>query len=383
MLGVVVAAGGGTRFGGSSPKQFQDLCGRTVLARSIHCLTSHPAVKGVVVVLHPSEVDSETGALVRGLDGVTAVVAGGATRAESSLHGVRAAGSASYVLVHDAARPAASPALVDRVVQATLRHGAAIPVLPVHDTIKELSPSGTVRNTPDRTRLSAAQTPQGARTEWLLEALERSGSGSVTDEAAALEAAGRIVHVVEGERENLKITTQEDLEILRRRLGGDDGMRIGSGYDVHRFGGEQPLVLAGVPFPGEVGLLGHSDADVVLHAVMDALLGGAGLPDIGRHFPPADPAYKGADSSALARTVLERVRQAGFKIVNVDITVLAERPRIGPRLEEMKSTLSAVLDLDGSRIGLKATTLEGMGALGRSEGIGCQAVALLTRQDRP
>ncbi len=383
MLGVVVAAGGGVRFGGPAPKQFLDLCGCSVVERAIRCLNGHPAVDGVVVVLDRSEIGSETGALILGLDGVVDVVAGGTTRAESSLNGVRAAAGAVHVLVHDAARPAASPELVDRVVQATLQHGAAIPVLPVSDTIKEVSPSGTVLNTPDRSRLSAAQTPQGARTDWLIEALEASPSGSVTDEAGALEAAGRTVYVVAGDRENIKITTREDLEILRRRLGGDDGMRIGSGYDVHRFGGEQPLVLAGVPFPGEAGLLGHSDADVVLHAVMDALLGGAGLHDIGQHFPPADPAYKGADSAALTRTVLDLVKRTGYRVVNVDITVLAERPRIGPRLGEMKAVLSSLLDLESSRIGLKATTLEGIGALGRSEGIGCQAVALLARRDLP
>jgi 2-C-methyl-D-erythritol 2,4-cyclodiphosphate synthase len=171
--------------------------------------------------------------------------------------------------------------------------------------------------------------------------------------------------------------------MLRRRLGDDDGMRIGSGYDVHRFGGEQPLVLAGVRFPGETGLLGHSDADVVLHAVMDALLGAAGLGDIGQQFPPTDPAYQGADSRLLTRTVLALVSRAGFRIANVDITVLAERPRIGPRLEEMKAALAGLLDLQTACIGLKATTLEGMGALGRAEGIGCQAVALLARRDLP
>lgn len=382
LLGVVLAAGGGTRFGGPAPKQFMDLCGMTVLARSIGCLTGHPDVDGVVVVLGRSEIGSETGALIRGIDGVVDVVEGGSTRAESCLNGVRAAGRASHVLVHDAARPAASPELVERVVQAALRHGAAVPVLPVSDTIKEISSTGTVLKTPDRARLSAAQTPQGARTDWLIEALESSVSGSITDEAAALEAAGRTVHVVEGERENIKITTREDLAILRRRLG-ENGMRIGSGYDVHRFGGEQPLVLAGVPFTGETGLIGHSDADVVLHAVMDALLGAAGLGDIGQQFPPTDPAYEGADSRMLTRTVLELVSGAGFKVGNVDITLLAERPRIGPRLEEMKTALAELLGLRHSSIGLKATTLEGMGALGRSEGIGCQAVALLVRQDQP
>ena len=380
LLGVVVAAGGGIRFGGPEPKQFLDLCGSTVLARSIRCLADHPDVEGVVVVLSRSEIGSANETAIREIDGVVNVVEGGATRAESCLNGLRAAAGAACVLVHDAARPAASPELVDRVVQATLRHGAAIPVLPLRDTIKEVSPEGTVLQTPDRERLSAAQTPQGARTDWLIEALERSMSGSVTDEASALEAAGRTVYVVEGDPGNLKITTLEDLETLRRKLGEGEGMRIGSGYDVHRFGGEQPLVLAGVPFPGETGLVGHSDADVVLHAVMDALLGAAGMGDIGQHFPPTDPAYKGADSRLLTRTVLDMVSRAGFRIGNVDITVLAERPRIGPRLEEMKTALSGLLELKPSEIGLKATTLEGMGALGRSEGIGCQAVALLLRR---
>lgn len=383
VLGVVVAAGGGSRFGGPSPKQFQDLCGRTVLERSIACLAVHPAVEGVVVVLHPSRAGTAEAAGVLALPGVLDVVAGGGTRAESSLNGVRAAAGAAHVLVHDAARPAASQELVDRVVQATLQHGAAIPALAVRDTLKELSPVGTVLGTPDRSRFAAAQTPQGARTDWLLEALERHRGPAVTDESSALEAAGRTVHLVEGEGGNIKITTRSDLLTLRRRMEGEQGMRIGSGFDVHRFGEERPLVLAGVPFPGETGLLGHSDADVVLHAVMDALLGAAGLGDIGRQFPPTDPAYRGADSRELTRTVLGLVSGAGYTVRNVDITVLAERPRIGGRLDEMKATLSSLLGVDRSCIGLKATTLEGMGALGRAEGIGCQAVALLARSDLP
>jgi 2-C-methyl-D-erythritol 4-phosphate cytidylyltransferase/2-C-methyl-D-erythritol 2,4-cyclodiphosphate synthase len=379
ILGIVVAAGGAVRFGGETPKQFQDLAGRSVLEHSIQLLASHPGVDGVVVVLASHVLASAIGQEVRSIPGVLAVVAGGATRAESVLEGVKAAADAEYVLVHDAARPTAGLDLVSRVIDATVSTGAAIPAISVNDTCKEISSTGRVVRTQDRDLLRAAQTPQGARTDWIREALKRAivAGVIVTDESSALEAAGRPVQVVDGDRNNLKITTQEDLELLRRRMEGEQrGMRIGTGFDVHRFGGAGPLMLGGVQFDGE-GLDGHSDADVVLHAVMDAVLGAAALGDIGRHFPPDDNAWKGADSGKLTREVAEMVRNAGYEIENVDLTVLAERPRIGVKVDEMRNSIAACLGLAAGQVSVKATTFETMGALGRGEGIGCQAVALL------
>jgi 2-C-methyl-D-erythritol 2,4-cyclodiphosphate synthase len=275
------------------------------------------------------------------------------------------------------------------VVEATRRHGAAIPGLPVADTVKHVETdlaSGLVlvRKTIERSFLRLAQTPQGARRDWLREALEResarAGLGEVTDEAAALERAGRPVAVVPGDTTNRKITSLEDLELARTHAaGGARDLRIGSGFDVHRFGAARALVLGGVEFPGEPGLVGHSDADVVLHAAMDALLGAAGLDDIGAIFPPGDPAFAGADSRDLARDVARRVRAAGFRVGNVDLTVLAERPRIRERVDAMRESIGHALDLDPLRVGLKATTFEGLGTLGRGEGIACHAVALLER----
>ena len=380
VVGVVVGAGRSQRFGGDVPKQFLDLAGKPVITRAVEVLSSRPGIDGVVVVLPAAELHGARAEGLRRLPGVCAVVAGGATRAESALNGTRAAGDATFVLIHDAARPLTPPALVDRVLEATMDHGAAIPGLAVADTTKEIDAEGQVTRTLDRGGLRLAQTPQGSRTDWLIEALERAVGerAEVGDEATALERAGRSVKVVAGDPGNLKITNAEDLGRARHMLeeGGGD-MRIGSGFDVHRFGADRTLVLGGVTFPGHAGLEGHSDADVVLHAVMDALLGAACLGDIGGHFPPDDPRFKGAASTDLAVEVGRWVADAGWVVVNIDATVLAERPKIGPRSAEMRASIASCLDLPPERVGLKATTLEGLGALGRAEGIACQAVALL------
>ena len=385
IVGIVVAAGESVRFGGDIPKQFQPLAGSTVLECSIRLIADHPPVEGVVVVLASGLLQTPAGKAINRIPGVIKVVAGGATRAESVLAGVKAAEGAEYVLVHDAARPAASSKLIGRVLKATLEAGAAIPAIPVTDTCKEISSDGLVVRTTDRSRLRAAQTPQGTRTAWLRKALTSAlaANVTVTDEASALEAAGHPVQVVDGERSNIKITTEGDLASLRLRIEGEQGaMRIGTGFDVHRFGGEGPLMLGGVRFEGEAGLDGHSDADVVLHAVMDAILGAAALGDIGRHFPPGDATWKGADSGKLTRAVAGMIKDAGFGIGNIDLTVLAEKPKIGDRAAEMQKSIAMFLGLEPGQVSVKATTLEKMGPLGRGEGIGCQAVAMLRTPGR-
>jgi 2-C-methyl-D-erythritol 4-phosphate cytidylyltransferase/2-C-methyl-D-erythritol 2,4-cyclodiphosphate synthase len=377
--GVVVAAGRATRLGNAVPKQFQQLGGRTVLERSVAALSRRPAVGGVIVVVAPQEVDGPWGRAAGGWPGVERVVAGGATRFESVSLGVSAAGDPPYLLVHDAARPFASAGLIDNVIEATRRHGAAVPVLDIPDTVKSVE--GTrVTGTVPREGLRLAQTPQGARADWLRSALARAARDgvSVTDEAAALERDGHRVAAVPGAPSNCKITTAEDLAQARRRFEPRPiDLRVGTGFDVHRFEPSRPLVLGGVRFEGEPGLSGHSDADVVLHAAMDALLGAAGLGDIGEHFPPGDERFAGAASTDLARRIARLIHERGYRVVNLDLTVLAEAPKIRDRVERMREAIAECLATDATRIGLKATTLEGLGALGRREGIACQAVALV------
>jgi 2-C-methyl-D-erythritol 4-phosphate cytidylyltransferase/2-C-methyl-D-erythritol 2,4-cyclodiphosphate synthase len=376
---VVVAAGRSTRLGGTLPKQFLELGGRTVLERAVEAIAHRPGVDGVVVVLSAAEVDGPRGEQAGGWPGVERVVAGGATRADSVRCGIDAAGDPEFVLVHDAARPFASPGLVDAVIEATRRHGAAVPLLEVPDTVKSVD-GFRVTGTVPRERLRLAQTPQGARTAWLRRALDRArrAGATITDEASALESDGRVVAGVAGESANRKITTAADLLDARRGVeAGRVALRVGTGFDVHRVDPGRPLVLGGVRFAEGPGLAGHSDADVVLHAAMDALLGAAGLADIGAHFPPDDPAYAGAHSRELAGRVAAMLEERGWRIVNLDLTVLAEAPRIRARVETMRASIAACLQTEPARIGLKATTLEGLGALGRREGMACQAVALL------
>jgi 2-C-methyl-D-erythritol 4-phosphate cytidylyltransferase/2-C-methyl-D-erythritol 2,4-cyclodiphosphate synthase len=377
--GVVVAAGHSSRVGGSLPKQFRLLGGRSVLERSVQALSSRPAVGAVVVVLAPEEVDGPRGRAAAAYPGVERVVSGGATRSESVSRGVAAAAGAPFLLVHDAARPFASARLVDAVIDATRRHGAAVPVLRVRDTVKAVE-GDRIAGTVPRESLRLAQTPQGSRADWLRAALQRASreEAEATDEASALELDGHEVATVPGESSNLKLTSPEDLEDAELRVAPRAaGLRVGTGFDVHRFDPSRPLVLGGVRFEEAPGLAGHSDADVVLHAAMDAVLGAAGLGDIGEHFPPDDGRYEGAASTDLARQVAGLLERRGLGIVNLDLTVLAEVPKIRGRVDRMRETIAACLATEPARIGVKATTLEGLGALGRREGIACQAVALL------
>jgi 2-C-methyl-D-erythritol 4-phosphate cytidylyltransferase/2-C-methyl-D-erythritol 2,4-cyclodiphosphate synthase len=348
---IVVAAGSSTRFGGGTPKQFLALGGCSVLRRSTDLLA---------------------------WPGVSAVIAGGETRAGSVRNGLAALQGESFVLVHDAARPLATPAVVAAVVEGTRQWGAAVPAIGVPDTVKRVDGEGNVVKTLDRRLIRLAQTPQGSRTDWLVEALGRKPD--LTDEAAALERLGYPVRVVEGDPGNLKITTPEDLEEARKMLTSETGIRVGFGFDVHPFEKGRTLVLGGVVFDGEAGLAGHSDADVVLHAAMDAVLGAAALGDIGCLFPPEDPQFAGASSVELAGDVVRRVADAGWEIVNLDVTLLAERPKIRPHHDRMRNAIADSFGLTADRVGLKATTLEKLGALGRSEGIACQAVALVHRR---
>lgn len=386
--GVVVAAGQSVRFGGGVPKQFLPLAGRTMIEWSVQLLSGRPGVRGVIVVLPRQEADGPRGALVRSWPGVLEVVAGGPTRAASVWAGLEAAGESRFLLVHDAARPLATSRLTDAVISATRSHGAAAPVLTVSDTVKELDEAGWIARTLARSLVGLSQTPQGARGDWLRSALERARREGVepTDEAAALEHDGRKVAVVAGEPANRKITQPGDLvEVLGRLRGEPADLRVGTGFDIHRLGAARPLVLGGIEFAGQPGLIGHSDGDVVLHAAMDALLGASGQGDIGVHFPSGDPRYAGIASTELARQVAELLSGLDFEVLNLDLTVLAEQPTLRPFVERMRQTIGSCFRVDPARIGVKATTLEGLGSLGRGEGIACQAVALLhlRRSPRP
>lgn len=365
---IVVAGGSGTRFGG--PKQYESLGSRRVLDWSVD--TARAASDGVVVVVPAADAAREGG------------VAGGASRSESVRAGLaHVPDEATIVCVHDGARPFADTTIFERVISA-VREGAdsAIPGVAVADTIKKVDRDGRVVDTPDRSSLAAVQTPQAFRASALRAAHARGGEA--TDDAALVEADGGWVVVVAGEPRNRKITDPDDLAWARRQVSEETTVtaapeiRVGQGFDIHRFSDDpaRPLVLGGVVFEGSPGLHGHSDADAAAHAVTDALLGAAGLGDIGEHFPDTDPRWKGADSLDLLRHAAGLVRTAGWTIGNVDCSVVCEAPKLAPHKPEMQRRLS---EATGAPVTVKGRRAEGLGALGRREGIACWSVAVLTR----
>ncbi len=359
---IVVAGGRGVRFGGH--KQFAPLGSTTVAARSV--ATARAVADTVVLVAPPGY--AGTG------EGADLVVEGGDSRAGSVRAGLAHCGDAEIVVVHDAARPWASAGLFHAVV-AAVRAGAegAVPGLAITDTVKRVSGAGDGRvvvGTEDRDALVVVQTPQAFRREVLERA--HAGRGDATDDASLVEAVGGRVVVVAGEARNVKITVADDLN----DPGARPGLRIGHGFDVHRFGDDpsRELWLGLVRIPGATGLLGHSDADVIAHAVADALLGAARLGDLGRHFPDADPATLGIASAQLLAAVRDQVAAAGYRPVSIDVTVVAEYPRLAPHIDAMVAALSAAV---GAPVSVKATTPERLGAIGRGEGISATAVALV------
>jgi len=366
------------------PKQYRLLAGRPVLWHTLTRFESCPHIDGMVLVVHPEdrglceELVLGQGAFAK----LRAVVEGGAERRDSVRAGVRATGDGDeIVLVHDAVRPLVSDALIERVVAAAAQHGAAVPALPAAETVKEVV-DGRVVATPDRQRLWLAQTPQGFRREVLVAAMALVPEDQpAMDEATVVERAGNCpVHIVEGERDNVKITSAGDLERLAGRLGQErgGGLRVGTGYDVHQLVRNRPLVLGGVPVPFDLGLAGHSDADVLTHAIIDALLGAAGLGDIGRLFPDTDEAFRDISSLVLLEEVARRLSAAGARVVNVDAVVMAQAPKLSPHIADMAAALARCLGTAPGAISVKATTTEHLGFVGRQEGIAAQAVALLS-----
>ena len=304
------------------------------------------------------------------------VVAGGAERRDSVWQGLQeVAAGTDIVLIHDAARPFVSHREIDRCLDAVRRYGAAVVARPVADTLKRAGPEGQVVATVERAELWSAQTPQGGRFSLVFQAYQRAiaENWAVTDDAGVIERAGHRVQLVEGDAMNFKITRPEDLALAMRLVGG--ASRVGFGYDVHRLVAERPLVLGGVTIAHPLGLLGHSDADVLTHAIMDALLGAAALGDIGQHFPDTDEAYRGISSLALLEQVAGKLRDAGYEPVNVDAVVVAEAPKLAPHLPAMRARLAAALGVTPAQISVKATTSEGLGFVGTGAGIAAHATA--------
>ena len=381
---VVPAAGQGERLGKDVPKCLVPLRGRPLVQYALEVLQQVAEIEAIVVVAPRGAVDVVQHLAARaGLTKVAAVVPGGADRQASVACGLAALPPGpDMVLVHDAARPFLSPALVRAVAAAAACEGSAIAALPVRETIKSGDGEWVV-STIDRTGLYSVQTPQAFRRALLVDAhraAEREGFRG-TDDAALVERLGHPVKLVPGSPQNVKVTVPEDLalaEAMLRQGGTASGaVRVGVGFDAHRFAAGRPLMLGGVEVPAPRGLLGHSDADVVVHAVMDALLGAAGCGDIGQHFPPDDPAYEGAQSLALLGQVRDLLARRGWRAAHVDIVVLAEAPRLSPYVSAMRAAMAGALHVSEGQVNVKATTVEGMGALGREEGIAAQAVATL------
>jgi 2-C-methyl-D-erythritol 4-phosphate cytidylyltransferase / 2-C-methyl-D-erythritol 2,4-cyclodiphosphate synthase len=394
-VAVVIAAGGtGTRIGASQPKQFLEIGGQPILVHTIRALLALDSIVQIVIAL-PREHIPQAEAMLRIQEWPVTVlcVPGGVTRQQSVHCGVkRTAAGIDLILVHDAVRPFCDRDTLGRVAEAAWRTGGAVPALPATETIQRVARSGRVLKTPPREELYAVQTPQGFRADVLRDALERAAREGFegTDESSVVRWAGHPVVVVAGSPENIKITRPLDLEIAERLLtqnqepreaGANTMMRIGYGIDYHRLTEGRKLILGGVEIPYEKGLEGHSDADALLHAICDAMLGAASLGDIGRHFPDTDPAHRNRSSLEFLREVREKVKAAGWSVQNVDATILAQRPKLAPYFETMRRHVAQALELGADAVNIKATTTEGMNAEGRGEGISASAVVLVMRNE--
>jgi 2-C-methyl-D-erythritol 4-phosphate cytidylyltransferase/2-C-methyl-D-erythritol 2,4-cyclodiphosphate synthase len=367
---LIVAAGKGERLGGGLPKQYRLLGGKPVLRWAVESLIRHPAVQRARVVIGKGHQELAAAAL-RGLD-VGDFVEGGEDRADSVRAGL-AEVRGEAVLVHDAARPFCPAAVIDRLVASLEFYEGAAPVLPVGDTLARADTA--LEDAVDRTGLVRVQTPQAFRLDDLRAAYERWNGPSPTDETTVVRASGMKVAAVEGDSALEKLTLPGDFERAEQWLAGRLSPRTGMGFDVHAFAGEGPIMLGGIEVPHTRGLAGHSDADVVLHAITDALLGAAGLGDIGQHFPPSDPRWKGAASSIFLAHAVVLLRSRGAMIEHVDCTIIAEAPKVGPHREAMRSRIAEIAGLSVDQVSIKATTTEGLGFTGRREGIAAQAVA--------
>lgn len=375
---IIVAAGRGHRFGGEMPKQYRNLNGRAVLRHSLGVFCAHPAVSCVRTVIHPDD-EALYNAAAEGLP-VLAPVYGGATRQDSVRLGLESLKDEApdIVLIHDGARPFVDFGIINRVIDRAEKGDGAVPALPVTDTIKTAvkTPEGVLKieKTVDRSALWRVQTPQAFPFKDILDAHEKAKGRELTDDAAVAEEAGLSVILVKGTEENIKITTSDDLTRAEERCSQKlPDIRTATGFDVHKFEEGSFVTLCNVKVPHDMGLNGHSDADVALHALTDALLGAAGSGDIGLHFPPSDNKWKGADSAQFLQYAVSLVKGLGGKILNADVTLICEHPKIGPYRLQMTERLSELLEISASRISIKATTTEKLGFTGRKEGIAAQA----------
>ena len=381
MTAIIAAGGRGVRHGGARPKQFLSLGGRPILQRSVEAFLSCDRIAEIVVALPPAEGTSVPDYL-RNRTKPLEIVEGGDRRQDSVANAfARVSAAADVVVIHDAARPLVSSDLIGRTVDAAAQYGAAIAALPSTDTVKRSDADRFIVETIPRNEIFLAQTPQAFRVDVLRDALAlAASSGDATDEAMLAERAGHRVHLVDGDPRNLKITTADDLATAERLVSGGGGaatLRIGNGYDLHRLVAGRPLVLGGVTIPFERGLDGHSDADVICHAVTDAILGAAAAGDIGRHFPDTDGAWKDADSLMLLSRASTVVANAGFTIGNVDVVVIAERPKLVPYIDQMRENLARAMNIRVGHVSIKGKTNEGVDSMGAGDSIAAHAVALL------
>ena len=383
---IIAAAGEGRRLGAAVPKQLLDIGGRSILERSVAAFAVHDRVDDVIVVLPAELADAPVECLTRETSAAVRIVAGGPRRQDSVANAFdRVSPASDVVLVHDAARPFVSAELISRAIDAALAHGAAIAAIPARDTVKRVIETGgdvVISETIPREAIYLAQTPQAFRRDVLSAAVAIGRSGvDATDEAMLAERAGHHVHVVEGDPANVKITTASDLDAARRLSAMPGTARIGTGYDLHRLVDGRALILGGVNVPSEKGATGHSDADVVCHAVIDAVLGASCEGNVGQHYPDTDPRWKGASSIQMLRDSVRLIDRRGFKVANVDVTVILERPKIAPYIDAIRSQLAAALDVPIEYVSVKGKTNEGVDAVGRGEAIAAHAVALVAQKN--
>jgi 2-C-methyl-D-erythritol 4-phosphate cytidylyltransferase/2-C-methyl-D-erythritol 2,4-cyclodiphosphate synthase len=375
---LIVAAGRGERAGGDKPKQYQSVAGRPLLAWTAELFASHPSITALQFVIGKGQETLLADALPADMRGRKPVI-GGTTRQDSVRNGLESLQNErpDFVLIHDAARPLTSRALIDRVI-ASLADGndAAIPLLAAADTLRRRETDGTWTLVP-RDHLHRAQTPQGFRYQAILDAHRAHKNEQVTDDMALAEVAGLRIAAVPGEESNLKITTQTDFAMAEKLLSGQADIRTGMGYDAHRFTAGDHVWLGGIEIAHDHALEGHSDADCALHALTDAILGALGAGDIGQHFPPSDPRWRGASSDRFLDHAVSLVRKAGGEVIHCDVTIICEAPKVGPHREAMRKRIAEIVAIDVSRVSVKATTTEGMGFAGRREGLAAQAVATI------
>ncbi len=379
---VILAAGRGERMGQGCNKALLPLLGVPMIVRTVRVFRDSALFDPIVVTASAGDLPRMRALLCE--EGVT-LVEGGWDRQESVRRGIEACPrDAEFIAIHDGARPLVTREIIERTLESARAYGSGVAAVPLKDTVKRVDSEGFVIDTPPRDALRAVQTPQTFRAALIREAHARALSGErATDDAALVERMGERVHLTEGDEENIKLTTPADMrmaeQVLRRRAEGEGDalVRVGHGYDVHRLVSGRKLILCGVEVPYDRGLLGHSDADVALHALMDALLGAAALGDIGRHFPDDDPAYEGADSGQLLQRVVQMLSSRGYRVQNVDITIIAQRPRLQGFIGQMRQSTAAHLGVPVDRVNVKATTTEQLGFEGEGLGISAHAVACI------